>query len=52
VIKSTIIKIFSNTDAFNLNFANNGIFGIVQGGPTRVVADTFYIMTESLAKGT
>jgi hypothetical protein len=47
-----LLKYRTHTDAFNLNFANNGLFGITQGGPTRAVADGFYVMTEPLAKGT
>ena len=47
-----LFKYRTHTDGFNLNFANNGIFGIVQGGPTRSVADGFYILTQPLAKGT
>ena len=47
-----LLKYRTHTDAFNVNFANNGIFGIVQGGPTRAVADGFYILTQPLAKGT
>ena len=47
-----LLKYRVHTDAYNLNFANNGIFGIVQGGPTRDVADGFFVMTEPLAKGT
>src|SRR5215472_17417187 len=47
-----LLKYRTHTDAFNVNFANNGIFGIVQGGPTRAVADGFYMLTQPLAKGT
>jgi hypothetical protein len=47
-----LLKYRTHTDAFNLTFANNGIFGILQGGPTRAVADGFYILTQPLAKGT
>jgi len=47
-----LLKYRTHTDGFNLNFANNGIFGILQGGPTRVVADGFYILTQQLPKGT
>ncbi|MGC2572123.1 MAG: hypothetical protein WA364_11485 [Candidatus Nitrosopolaris sp.] len=36
-----LLKYRTHTDAFNVNFANNGIFGIVQGGPTRAVADGY-----------
>jgi hypothetical protein len=47
-----LLKYRTHTDPFIVNFANNGIFGILQGGPTNDVADGFYIMTEALAKGT
>jgi hypothetical protein len=47
-----LLKYRVHTDAYNLNFANNGIFGIIQDGPTRDVADGFFVMTEPLAKGT
>jgi hypothetical protein len=47
-----LLKYRVHIDAYNLNFANNGIFGIIQGGPTRDVADGFFVMTEPLAKGT
>jgi hypothetical protein len=47
-----LLKYRTHTDGFNLNFANNGIFGILQGGPTRVVADGFYILTQPLVKDT
>jgi hypothetical protein len=47
-----LVKYRTHTGVFNVNFADNGIFGIVQGGPTNDVADGFYIMTEPLAKGT
>jgi hypothetical protein len=41
----------TDTDAFNVDYADNGIFGIVEGGPTKTVADGYYIMTDPLAKG-
>jgi hypothetical protein len=47
-----LLKYRTHTDAFNLNFANNGLFGILHGGPTITAGDGFYIMTEPLAKGT
>ena len=47
-----LLKYRTHTDPFNLNFADNGIFGILHGGPTNDVAGGFYIMTEPLAKGT
>jgi hypothetical protein len=47
-----LLKYRTHTDPFIVNFANNGIFGILQGGPTNDVADGFYILTQPLAKGT
>lgn len=41
-----------HTDDFNVLFANNGPFGVVKGGPSKAVADGFYILTEPLTKGT
>ena len=41
----------TDTDAFNVEYADNGIFGIVEGGPTKTVADGYYIMTDPLPKG-
>ena len=43
-----ILKIFANTERC---YADNGIFGIVEGGPSKVVADGYYKMTEPLSKG-
>jgi hypothetical protein len=39
------------TDGFDINYADNGIFGIVEGGPTTGVADGYYILTEPIQKG-
>jgi hypothetical protein len=39
------------TDGFDVNYADNGIFGIREGGPTKAVADGYYIMTDPLPKG-
>ena len=39
------------TDVFDVNYADDGIFGIVEGGPTKVAADGFYVITEPLQKG-
>ncbi|MGA9154441.1 MAG: hypothetical protein WBZ36_27980 [Candidatus Nitrosopolaris sp.] len=47
-----LLKYRTRTDAFDVTFPNNGIFGVLQGGPTKSVADGFYIMTQPLAKGT
>jgi hypothetical protein len=40
------------TDPFEVIFPDNGIAGVVKGGPSKSVADGFYILTEPLAKGT
>ena len=44
-------KYRTDTDGFDVNYADNGIFGIVEGGPTTAVADGYYIMTDPLQKG-
>ena len=44
-------KYRTDTDGFDVNYADNGIFGIVEGGPTKAVADGYYIMTDPLPKG-
>jgi hypothetical protein len=41
----------TDTNAFDVDYADNGIFGIVKGGPTKTVADGYYIMTDPLPKG-
>ena len=40
-----------NTDIFEVNYASNGIFGVIEGGPSKVAADGYYILTEPLQKG-
>ena len=40
-----------HTDDFNVVFADNGPFGVVKGGPSKMVADEFYILTEPFATG-
>jgi hypothetical protein len=39
------------TDVFDVDYADNGIYGIKEGGPTKTVADGYYIMTDPLPKG-
>ena len=39
------------TDVFDVDYADNGLYGIVEGGPTKAVADGFYVITEPLQKG-
>jgi hypothetical protein len=54
-------KVYSNGDLskyrvhtkpFDVEFPNNGIFGVMQGGPSKAVADGFYIITEPIEEGT
>src|SRR5919109_3050013 len=40
-----------NTDIFEVNYTDNGIFGVIEGGPSKVAADGYYILTEPLQKG-
>lgn len=47
-----LLKYRTHTDAFDVVFPDNGIFGVMQGGSSKAVADGFYIITEPLAKGT
>jgi hypothetical protein len=45
-------KYRTHTDAFDVVFPDNGIFGVLKGGMSKAVADGRYIITEPLAKGT
>jgi hypothetical protein len=45
-------KYRTHTDAFDVVFPDNGIFGVMKGGVSKAVADGRYIITEPLAKGT
>ena len=36
---------------FQATFPDNGIFGVIEGGPSTVAADGFYILTEPLTEG-
>jgi len=45
-------KYRTHTDAFDVVFPDNAIFGVLKGGVSKAVADGFYIITEPLAKGT
>lgn len=38
-------------DIFDVTIADNGIFGAVEGGPTKAAADGYYVITEPLQKG-
>jgi hypothetical protein len=46
-----LIKYRVHTDDFNVDYADNGIFGVVEGGPSKVVADGFYILTKPITAG-
>jgi hypothetical protein len=46
-----LVKYRTSTGVFEANYADNGIFGIVEGGPTKASADGFYIITEPLQRG-
>jgi hypothetical protein len=46
-----LIKYRTPTDAFEVIFPHNGIFGVIEGGTSKAVADGFYILTEPLTKG-
>ena len=46
-----LIKYRTQTDVFEVVFPDNGIFGVIEGGASKVVADGFYIITEPLTKG-
>ena len=46
-----LVKYRTSTGAFQVDMANNAIFGIVKGGNSTAVADGFYIVTEPLTNG-
>jgi hypothetical protein len=41
----------TDTNALNVDYDDNRIFEIVEGGPVKAVADGYYIMTDPLQKG-
>jgi hypothetical protein len=47
-----LLKYKRLTSVFDVTFPDKGIFGVLQGGPTKAIADGFYVITEPLAKGT
>lgn len=47
-----LTKYRTKTGPFDFVFASKGIFGVIQGGPTKAVGDGYYVITEPLAKGT
>ena len=46
-----LIKYRTQTDVFEVVFPENGIFGVIEGGVSKVIGDGFYIITEPLTKG-
>jgi hypothetical protein len=46
-----LLKYRTHTDDFKVVFPDKGIFGVMEGGVSKAVADGFYIITEPLAKG-
>ena len=46
-----LTKYRTHTDPFEVIFPDNGLYGVLQGGISKVVADGFYIITEPLTKG-
>jgi hypothetical protein len=36
---------------FEVTFPDNGIFGVIEGGPSTIAADGFYVLTEPLTAG-
>ena len=47
-----LLKYRTHTDVFNVVFPDKAIYGIIKGGPSKAIADGFYIITQPLAKGT
>jgi hypothetical protein len=47
-----LLKYRTHTEKIDVVFPDNGIFGVMHGGPSKAVADGFYIITQPLAKGT
>ena len=50
------MKILQNIELelmpFEVVFPDKGIYGVIEGGVSKAVADGFYIITEPLTKGT
>jgi hypothetical protein len=46
-----LLKYRTNTEGFEVVYPNNGIFGVVDGGPSMAVADGYYIMLIHFQKG-
>ena len=46
-----LLKYRTHTNTFDVIFPDNGLFGVMKGGPSKAVADGFYILTEPLPTG-
>ena len=46
-----LLKYRTQTDVFEVAFPDNGIFGVIEGGVSKVIGDGFYIITEPLIQG-
>ena len=46
-----LLKYRTHTGAFDVVFPDNGLFGVMDGGHSKAVADGFYILTEPLPTG-
>jgi len=46
-----LLKYRTHTNVFDVAFPDNGIYGVMKGGPSKAVADGFYILTEPLPAG-
>jgi hypothetical protein len=46
-----LLKYRTDTDIFGVDYADNRIFGILEGGPTKASADGYYIIIEPLQRG-
>ena len=47
-----LLKYRTHTERIDVVFPDNGIFGVIHGGPSKAVADGFYVITKPLPKGT
>jgi hypothetical protein len=47
-----LLKYRIHTFPLDVVFPDNGIFGVMHGGPSKAAADGFYIITQPLGKGT
>jgi hypothetical protein len=46
-----LLKYRTHTDDFEVVWPDKGIFGVMEGGPSKAVADGFYLITDPVAKG-